>query len=306
MHLSKAVLFAAMTTLAVGPVAAQERADADPSSAVGQRVGERVTPDVVYGHKFGMALTFDVFHPEPRRDRGLGVLFIVSGGWYSRWVPPQEIEPRFRPLLDRGFTVFAVRHGSSPKFTISDAVEDVRRSVRFIRLNSQRFGVDPDRLGVFGMSAGGHLALMLGLASDPGAPDAEDPVNRVSDRVAAVAAFVPPTDLTIMVRGAPERLPEYDNFPALDLDLEAARKASPIRHVSEDDPPILLIAGVEDRLVPIEHSRRLHEALKSAGVTTELVEFTESGHGLRDEDLVEAYAALVTWFDRHLSKDEAR
>ena len=162
-----------------------------------------VTPDVVYGHKFGMALTFDVYTPDVKPN-GAGVLFMVSGGWYSRWSPPNGEHPFFKPLLDRGFTVFAVRHGSSPKFSIPEAVEDVRRSVRFIRAHSERFRIDPERLGVYGASAGGHLSLMLGTASDSGKPDAKDPVLRESDRVQAVVAWVAPTDLTIMVWGRSE------------------------------------------------------------------------------------------------------
>ena len=137
----------------------------------------KITPDVVYGHKLGMALTFDVYTP-PGTANGAGVLFMVSGGWYSEWSPPDKAAPLFKPMLDAGFTVFAVRHGSSPKFGIPEAVEDVRRSVRFIRASAERFGVDPNRLGVCGMSAGGHLSLMLGTASDPGDAKSPDPVLR--------------------------------------------------------------------------------------------------------------------------------
>jgi acetyl esterase/lipase len=124
----------------------------------------KITPDVVYGHKFGLALTFDVFKPETNSN-GAGVLFMVSGGWYSNWSPPEQAQAMFLPLTNAGYTVFAVRHGSSPKFSIPEAVEDVRRSVRFIRLNADKFGIDGERLGVFGMSAGGHLSLMLGTAA---------------------------------------------------------------------------------------------------------------------------------------------
>ena len=85
----------------------------------------KITPDVVYGHKHGMALTFDVYTPQSNANRA-GVLFMVSGGWYSQWSPPEKTLPMFKPMLDAGFTVFAVRHGSSPKFGIPEAVEDVR------------------------------------------------------------------------------------------------------------------------------------------------------------------------------------
>ena len=115
-----------------------------------------VIPDVVYGHKDGVALTFDVFTP-PGEPNGIGILNMVNGGWISRWTPPEQARPRFEPLLDRGFTVFAVRHGSSQRFKIPEEYADVRRAVRFVRLHASTYGVDPDRLGVYGGTAGGHL-----------------------------------------------------------------------------------------------------------------------------------------------------
>ena len=100
----------------------------------------KITPDVVYGHKLGLAMTCDVFTPAENAN-GAGVLFMVSGGWYSNWMPPEQFQNHVKPLTDKGFTVFAVRHGSSPKFSIAEAVSDVRRSVRFIRMNADQFKV---------------------------------------------------------------------------------------------------------------------------------------------------------------------
>src|SRR3954466_11163630 len=90
-----------------------------------------ITPDVVYGHKAGMALTFDVI--QPKKPNGVGILFMMSGGWVSGWVPPQGfIDPKapdglkhFRDLVEHGYTLFIVRHGSSPQFKVPEAVADV-------------------------------------------------------------------------------------------------------------------------------------------------------------------------------------
>ncbi|MGB0578943.1 MAG: alpha/beta hydrolase [Limisphaerales bacterium] len=98
---------------------------------------------------------------------------MVSGGWYSRWHDPKRINAIYWALLAKGFTVFSVRHGSSPKFTIPEVVGDVRRSVRFIRQHATEYGVDPKRLGVCGGSAGGHLSLVLGTTSDAGNPQGQ-------------------------------------------------------------------------------------------------------------------------------------
>jgi acetyl esterase/lipase len=259
-----------------------------------------ITPDVVYGHKYGLAMTFDIFKPTTKPN-GAAVLFMVSGGWYSNWSPPEQAVKRFRPLTDEGFTVFAVRHGSSPKFSIPEAIADVQRSVRFIRMNADKFEIDPNRLGVFGMSAGGHLSLMLGTASDNGNAAAADPVDRVSNRVNAVVAYVAPTDLKIMVRSAKTRLPAYDRFPALDLDMSGAESASPLAHVTPDDAPTLLLAGAKDDLVPIMHSQKIKAAFELANVTNELIEFENAGHGFAGEDEAKATAAMVSWFKTHLA-----
>lgn len=267
----------------------------------GKAADVTISPDIVYGHKFGMALTCDVFTPTEAAN-GAAVLFMVSGGWYSSWAPPEATQYMFRPLTDRGFTVFAVRHGSSPKFSITEAVSDVRRSVRFIRLNSERFKIDPERMGVFGMSAGGHLSLMLGTAADDGQPEAKDPLDQVSDRVQAVVAYVAPTDLRVMANDAPERLKSYEQFPALDIDMETAAVDSPLIHVTHDDPPTLLLAGVKDDLVPIFHSRNIHAAFDKVNVASELIEYENSGHGFNKDDTQAAAMATVEWFVTHLAR----
>lgn len=265
----------------------------------------QIAPDVVYGHKLGLAMTMDVYSPAQQAN-GVGIVFMVSGGWYSNWTPPEKMLGRFQPLTEKGFTVFAVRHGSSPRFSIEEAVADVRRSVRFIRMNAERLNIDPQRIGVYGMSAGGHLSLMLGTTSDEGNPQAEDPVERVSNRVQAVVAYVAPTDLQIMATDAKDRLPAYDKFPALQIDQQAAEPISPIKFVSQDDAPTLLLAGAKDDLVPVFHSRNMHAAFEKAGVSNRLVEFENAGHGFAADDAKQATEAMVNWFLEHLVQSKPK
>ena len=271
-----------------------------PLAAAADDSALKITSDVVYGHKDGLAMTYDVFTPT-QNPKGVGVLFMVSGGWYSVWQPPEKAQEFYKPVTDAGYTVFAVRHGSSPRFGIPDAVSDVRRAVRFIRLHASDYGIDPNRIGVYGMSAGGHLSLMLGTGSDEGQADDADPVLRVSDRVQAVVAFVAPTDLTIMVHSAPDHLPAYDRFPALALDMEGAKTHSPLLLVTGDDAPTLLLAGVKDDLVPIDHSRRIRDALDKEKVAVKLVEYPNAGHGFGPEDIQAAIKEMIAWFDAHLA-----
>ena len=267
------------------------------AAAVGAQENVKITPDVVYGHKHGMALTMDVY--QPANDNGVGILFMVSGGWFSKWAPPEKTMGFFKHLLDKGFTVFAVRHGSSPKYVIPEIVPDVRRSVRFVRLNAKKYGVDPERLGVCGTSAGGHLSLMLGTTSDKGDPNAKDEIERVSNRVAAVVAYFPPTDLRPIVK-PDSQYPK--NFPALGFDPNDVNDMSPLLHASSDDPPTLLIHGDKDWLVPLWHSEKMHEAFKAKGVESELMVIKGAGHGFSGKDGERANKAWAEWFEKHLLK----
>ncbi len=234
-----------------------------------------------------MALTFDVLRPTD--PNGAGVLRMESGGYFSRWRPTDASVERYRALLDQGFTVFVVRHGSRPKFVIPEIVSDVRRAVRFIRVHSRDLAIDPSRLGVWGGSAGGHLSLVIGTASDDGDPAAEDPVLRASKRVAAVVAYYPLVDL----RQFPARSVEPADAPAL----------SPLLHVTPDDPPTLLIHGDQDETVNVRHSQLMYEALQEHGVESKLIIIEGAGHGYRGTDAEpRATAAMVEWFLTHLAQ----
>jgi acetyl esterase/lipase len=262
----------------------------------------QITPDVVDGHKAGMALTFDVIRPN--EQNGAAVLFMMSGGWNSVWVPPESfVSPdapqhfkhfHFGDLVDKGYTVFIVRHGSAPYFKVPEAVADVRRAVRFVRANADDYGIDPDRIGVCGGSAGGHLSLMLGTASDDGSNDADDEIDRTSNRVAAVVAYYPPVQLR-------EFLNLKDRFPALDFDPKLAESVSPLQFVTSDDPPTLLVHGDKDDLVKLDNSERIVAAFEKEQVPCELIVIEGAGHGFGEEDTERAGKSLAAWFDKHLA-----
>jgi acetyl esterase/lipase len=275
------------------------------------------TEDVIYGRKFGTALTMDVYRPKTDGN-GLAIVSVVSGGWFSSHdaVPKKTIEG--------GYTIFAVVHGSQPRFTMQDAVTDLNRAVRFIRYHAKDYGIDPDRIGIMGGSAGGHLSLMQGLKPIPADEKSEDPVERTSSRVQAVACFFPPTDFlnygepgklawttTLNWLPAPfafERL-EPDNKKKLysaqfvkvspDEQKAIAKEISPINWVTSDAPPILIIHGDADRVVPFEQSKRLVEKLEQAKVPVKLEVRKGRDHGWPDTgpDL----ALMRDWFDQHLA-----
>jgi trehalose utilization protein len=245
--------------------------------------------EVIYGHKLGMAMTLDFLRPPKPNGTGTGVIFVMSGGWVSRRDPlarPEQRAALFTRLLERGYRLFLVYHGAQPKFAILEILEDIHRSVRFVRHNAKRFGIDPGRIGICGGSAGGHLSLMLGTTGKKGDPRARDPVDRESSAVQC-SCFCPPTDF--LNYGNPGEdavgVGVLEGFrPAFGLKTgtpeerrELGKKISPIEFVSATTAPTLI-------------ARRMLRKEKA-------------GHawaGMFDGDLV----TFAGWFDQHLKAKE--
>ena len=265
----------------------------------------RRTEDVVYGRKFGTALTLDVF--QPARTNGYGLLFMVSGGFFSSH---DAINPGIlQPFLDRGYTVFAVVHGSQPKFAIPEIVQDIHRAVRFVRFRSAQYGIHPDRLGITGASAGGHLSLTLGTQGAPGKSDAKDPIDRESSAVQAVACFFPPTDFLnygaagVDAVGVGILAAFKPAFGALAETPEGrrslGREISPINFVSSHLPPILIIHGDADTLVPIQQAESFVKKAQEAGAkNVKLIVRAGKQHGW--PEIGADLTLFADWFDEHL------
>ena len=262
------------------------------------------TEDVIYGRKFGVALTLDVIRPE--KPNGAGIIYVVSGGWFSSH---GSIRPVFyKTYLDRGYTIFAVVHGCQPKFTIPEIFEDMHRAVRFIRHNAAQYGVDPNKLGITGASAGGHLSLTMGTMGRPGPQKAPDPVDRESSAVQAVACFFPPTDFLnygqpgedavgvgTLVKYKPACGPRADTSEERQ---KYGKELSPIYFVTAHTPPTLIIHGDADKLVPMQQAETFVKRAQDAGATAKLVAKQGAAHGWPkiEEDL----PTLADWFDEHL------
>jgi len=262
------------------------------------------TEDVIYGRKFGTALTLDILRPAA--TNGYGVIFAVSGGWFSAH---EAIHPGwYKPLLDRGYTVFAVVHGSQPKFTIPEITQDMHRAARFIRHTAARHGVCPDRLGITGMSAGGHLSLTLGTQGRAGDAKAKDPVDRESSAVQAVACFFPPTDFLNYSKPGEDAvgvgaLKDYKAAFGPRADTAEGRQAlgreiSPLCFVSSNTAPTLIVHGNADALVPIYQVEQFIRKCQELGVPAKLVVRDAKGHGW--PGIEKELAVCADWFDEHL------
>lgn len=279
--------------------------------------------DVIYGRKFGVALTMEVFTAATRN--GIGVVWVVSSsGRSSRDQTLQDsFEGRIAPLLEHGYTVFAVIHGSAPIFNVQDQVSDVRRAVRFVRHRAAEFGIDGQHLGISGSSAGGLLALVVAMQEQDGDPTSDDVVERESGRVQAVGCFFPPTDL-LNFGGSAENIVDLmqkrdgrvdPSFQFYDLDartgarrsitareevIRMLREYSPVTHVTAGDPPTILIHGDQDKAVPVQQSHRLIERLNDANVPARLAVREGAGHAY---PRWKADTALIAdWFDAHLRR----
>jgi len=263
----------------------------------------------------------EVFTPD--EPNGLAIVWVVSSsGRSSREQTFQaSFERRIAPLLDHGYTVFAVIHGSSPRFPLQDQVQDIRRAVRFLRHCAGEYDIDGQRLAIAGSSADGSLALLVALQGRDGAAASDDVVERVSSRVQAAACFFPPTDL-VNFGGSGQTIvdffrqtygvvdPSFQFYAVNDqtgtrtlIDepdgvLRMLREFSPIMHVTPDAPPTLLIHGDGDVVVPIQQSRRLIDRLNEAHVPARLVVREGMGHAWPGWEADSA--VIAEWFDRQL------
>lgn len=262
------------------------------------------TDGIVYTRRHEHDLTFDFVGPS--RPNGLGIVLMVSGGWRSS---PDGFRPwMVAPLLRRGYTIFAVSHLSQPEATVMEIVEDMNRAVRFIRHYAAEYGIDPNRIGATGGSAGGHLSLMLATRGGPGSPDANDPVDRQSSAVQAAAVFFPVTNLLNLGQstenagdgGPPKSFvkafgPESTNLAVWK---EIGREMSPIYHITAALPPVLIVHGDADTLTPLEQSEWFAARAREDGGTVELI----VRHGKRHGWITMFWdiRQFGKWFDQHL------
>lgn len=277
--------------------------------------------ELIYGRKDGMALTM-LMHAPKQQANGKAIIYVLSGNWVSSERMLDAFPKASALYIDAGYTVFGVMVGCQPRYAIPDEIIDLKRAVRFVRYNAKQYGIDPDHIGITGSSSGGHLSLMIATADDVADVRSFDPVDKVSARVQAAAVFYPPTDflnygkpnsfsqvsqagLALMgVAGAfdfkvwNDTTRTYVSVTSMEKKAQIAKEISPINFVTPDDPPVFIIYGNKDIVVPTQQSESIIAKFKEAGVPCEFMIKDGGGHGWRNREVEEKN--FLTWFDKYL------
>lgn len=270
--------------------------------------------NIVYSETDGIGLLMDVFTPKNGAN-GLGIVDVISGAWHSDRgkIRDHERAQTFQILCGKGYTVFAVRPGSISKFSVPEMIANLNEGVRWVKNHSNNYGIDPERLGLMGASAGGHLACLAAVTSEEGKAVSKSGHSSAGTRVKAVAVFFPLTDFlnydgkVIDARADDDmgRLVRRLAFPhgltkASDSELtQTLTQISPARLVTPHAPPFLLIHGDADPVVPLQQSELMLAALKQAHVSAELV--VKQGGGHPWFTIHEEVQLLADWFDKQLA-----
>jgi acetyl esterase/lipase len=277
--------------------------------------------EIIYGRKDGMALTMMMLKPA-QKTNGKAIISVLNGNWVSSPRMMEMFLVRSNLYLESGYTLFGVMVGSQPQYAIPDQIIDLKRAVRFIRYNAKEYSIDADKIGITGSSSGGHLSLMIATADETVNTKSSDPVEKVSSRVQAAAVFYPPTDFinygrintseTINQAGLVltkvaaafdfkvwnDTTATFVSITDIKKRLAIAKEISPINSVSSDDPPVILIHGDKDVLVPKQQSESIIGKFKEAKVTCNLIIKEGGSHGWRNREVEEKN--FVDWFDKYL------
>jgi acetyl esterase/lipase len=257
--------------------------------------GLRQMTNIEYSKAGADQLLLDIYAPQSPQGKLPLVVWIHGGGWISG---SRASCPKF--LAQRGYVVATIDYRLAPGALWPAQIEDCKAAVRFLRANADKYGIDADRVGVWGASAGGQLAAMMGATGDVKALEGKGGNEGVSSGVQAVCDFAGPTDLEALLKDKAHAqaasLAQKLLGPALD---ETAKSASPINYVNKDNPPFLIMHGQNDKLVPVSQPQLLADALKKAGVdvTFKIVPGAAHDFGGQATD-----AAVAAFFDAHLKR----
>jgi acetyl esterase/lipase len=267
--------------------------------------GVKAERDLEYARVGDSSLRLDLYRPESSATPLPLIVWVHGGGW-------GEGSKAGCPAIgfaNRGYAVASVEYRLTGVAPFPAQIEDCRAAIRWLRANAARYNLDPNRVGAWGGSAGGHLVALLGTSGDVTKWDAVGGHPDQSARVQAVCDFCGPSnfvveDLPGHARTAQSPVGRLLGGPVDERKVEA-RQASPVTYVSGDDPPFLIVHGDQDKTVPIAQSEMLEDALKRAGVDATLLRVKNGGHSFGPEvepRPAEIREKVLDFFDKHLKK----
>ncbi len=277
-------------------------------------LGQGVLPplDIVKNVRYGKVgdadLLLDVYRPKTMPKEPMPAVVWIHGG---AWAYGDKENPLAAFLAYYGYFVVSIDYRLAPLNKFPAALEDAKCAVRWLRANAATMHVNPDRIGVWGASAGGHLAAMVGLTSDRREFDGTGGHTGQSSRVQAVCAFFPPTQWEPSVDDDERQREILSNFLGATYAAkpELYRRASPVTYVTKDAPPFLLVHGDSDPEVPISQSERLDAALRQAGAEVTFIRVKNANHSFQsangspiEPSYQDIQRAVISFFARNLKK----
>jgi acetyl esterase/lipase len=268
--------------------------------------------DIVYGKAGGVELKLDLARPASGKGPFPAVVWLHGGGWQAGSKSDNRVA--IRKLAEQGYVAASVEYRFAPRFPFPAQIEDAKCAVRYLRAHARELNLNPERIGACGESAGGQLALLLGLMDSKDGLEGTGGHPEQSSKVQAVVSFVSATDfrkLRKAPREAEEAVRGYYGGKGLDqvmteflgtLDPQAPvmRQVSPVTYVNTGDPPVLTFYGDKDPFVAVEQGEFLDAALKQAGVETQMVIVKGGGHGWTGKDKERTDRLTLGFLDRHL------
>jgi acetyl esterase/lipase len=250
----------------------------------------------------GTPLLLDLAMPKAGAGPFPVVVFLHGGGWSEG--NRQEMNHFIEGVAGLGYVGVTVAYRLVPAARFPAQLEDCKAAVRWLRANAAKYRINPKRIGVVGFSAGGHLASMLGVTGGKEYFEGTAGNPGQSSRVQAVVSFFGLTDFS--TRDWPRDLENGVIEPFLGGSFanhaDEYRRASPITYVTSDAPPFLFFHGSEDKLVPVDQSKRLGEKLRNAGVFAEVNVLEGEGHGFTDAANQKAMRRMLDFLDAQLKR----
>jgi len=299
-----------MTLIAVFAVSLTEPAEQRQRRSSQQPVpeGTAIERDLVYATVDGKDLLLDVAYPKQKSDTPRPVVVWIHGG---AWRAGNKARNPALDLTRSGYVTASISYRFSQEAIWPAQIHDCKAAIRYLRTHAKKFNIDPNRFGVWGSSAGGHLVAMLGTSGDVEDLEGKGGWPDHSSRVQAVVDFFGPTNFIKMCDFPSTMDHAGSNSPESQLvggpvkeKPEMVRSVDPITYVSKDDPPFLIVHGDKDPLVPHNQSVILHAALKKVGVNSRFITVKGGGHGGWNTETIptnqEIRKTVFEFFDRHL------